>query len=87
MIRSHLKRFFSFKMSNLQKTTKKTGLKVDMEQSTLIFGQDFTSHMAEVDFSDESGWGNPVIKPMESFTMHPACSAIHYSLSCFEGFN
>ena len=87
MLTKQLQRFFSFNCKNLHKITKKSGLKIDMEQSNLLFGQDFTSHMAEVDYNDIGGWSDPIIKPLEPFQMHPGCSTIHYSLSCFEGSN
>lgn len=85
MLRTSFKRFFSFRTHHMQKEIKKTGLTIDMETSNLVFGQDFTSHMAEVDFCQQKGWSIPIIKPMENLQFHPACSGIHYALTCFEG--
>lgn len=85
MLRTQLKKYFSFTCNNLKKEVKKTGLVVDMESSTLVFGQDFSSHMAEVNYCDQIGWSDPIIKPMENLQLHPACQGIHYALSCFEG--
>lgn len=31
------------------------------------------------------GWGRPRIQPFQNLTLHPACSALHYSLQLFEG--
>ena len=52
---------------------------------TLGFGQIFTDHIFEMDYSKEQGWHNPTIKPLEDLQMHPAISVIHYGQSIFEG--
>ena len=31
------------------------------------------------------GWGRPAIHPFADFSIHPAASALHIGLSCFEG--
>jgi branched-chain amino acid aminotransferase len=85
MLTKSLRRFFSFTCENMRVLKKETGLKIDMGNSNLVFGQDFTIHMAEVDYCEKAGWSSPVIKPLENLSVHPGCSAIHYSLSCFEG--
>jgi len=51
----------------------------------LGFGQIFTDHVFEIDYSKELGWHNPTIRPLESMQMHPATSFIHYGQSIFEG--
>lgn len=51
----------------------------------LGFGQIFTDHIFEMDYSKEKGWHNAVIKPTDTLQMHPATSFIHYGQSIFEG--
>lgn len=52
--------------------------------NNLPFGRTFSDHMYVVDY-DNGAWGTPHIMPFESMTMHPACSALHYGQSIFEG--
>jgi branched-chain amino acid aminotransferase len=52
---------------------------------TLGFGQIFTDHIFEMDYSKDKGWHNPVIKPIDDLQLHPAVSVIHYGQSIFEG--
>lgn len=51
----------------------------------LGFGQIFTDHIFEMDYTKEKGWHNAVIKPTDTLQMHPATSFIHYGQSIFEG--
>jgi branched-chain amino acid aminotransferase len=51
----------------------------------LGFGQIFTDHIFEMDYTKEKGWHNSTIKPLENLQMHPAMSVIHYGQSIFEG--
>jgi len=51
----------------------------------LGFGQIFTDHIFEMDYTKDKGWHNPTIKPLENLQMHPAMSVIHYGQSIFEG--
>ena len=46
----------------------------------LLFGKTFTDHMLMVEWNREKGWGQPRIQPFQNLTLHPACSALHYSL-------
>lgn len=50
----------------------------------MIFGKNFTDHMFVADFVDGE-WKNAEIKPYQPITISPACSAIHYGQSIFEG--
>ncbi|KNC65062.1 hypothetical protein SARC_18284, partial [Sphaeroforma arctica JP610] len=59
--------------------------KTKPENSTLLFGQTFTDHMLEADWSQEKGWATPVIKPYGDMAMDPACTVFHYAMCCFEG--
>src|SRR5690606_35373560 len=52
---------------------------------TLGFGMVFTDHMFEMDYDVKNGWHNPVIKPVEKISLHPATMFIHYGQCIFEG--
>lgn len=51
----------------------------------LGFGQYFTDHMFEMDYSKEKGWHNASIKPFSNIYLSPATSFIHYGQTIFEG--
>ena len=52
---------------------------------SLGFGQIFTDHVFEMDYSKDKGWHSPKIIPLEMLEMHPATSFIHYGQTIFEG--
>uniref|UniRef100_A0A2P2ID95 branched-chain-amino-acid transaminase n=2 Tax=Hirondellea gigas TaxID=1518452 RepID=A0A2P2ID95_9CRUS len=62
-----------------------TTLKEKLPNKDLKFGATFTDHMLEIDWDSKNGWHAPKISPYHNFEMNPACSALHYSLQCFEG--
>lgn len=49
------------------------------------FGLIFTDHMFEMDYNLKNGWHNPVIKPVENMSLHPATMFFHYGQAVFEG--
>jgi branched-chain amino acid aminotransferase len=51
----------------------------------LGFGVIFTDHVFEMDYNPEQGWHNPVIKPLEDLSIHPATMFVHYGQAVFEG--
>jgi branched-chain amino acid aminotransferase len=51
----------------------------------LVFGTTFSDHMLIADWTEQSGWDAPKIVPFGNFAMHPATSALHYAIQCFEG--
>lgn len=51
----------------------------------LGFGNIFTDHEFEMDYTVNRGWHNPVIKPLSDIQMHPATMFIHYGQAIFEG--
>jgi len=51
----------------------------------LKFGQTFSDHMLEIDWTNNGGWGEPKISPFRYFNFHPAVSSLHYGLQAFEG--
>ena len=55
---------------------------VDFEN--LVFGRQFSDHMFVADYVDGS-WQDPRIVPFGTMTLHPACMALHYGQSVFEG--
>lgn len=67
---------------NIQKTTKSQLPGVDFEN--LPFGKLFSDHMFVMDYIDGQ-WQQPSIQPFQNMTLHPACSALHYGQSIFEG--
>ena len=54
-------------------------------QDNLGFGNIFTDHVFEMDYSENKGWHNPAIKPLSDLQMHPATMFIHYGQAIFEG--
>jgi branched-chain amino acid aminotransferase len=69
------------KVSYLLKNRKE---KVQLPEN-LGFGQIFTDHIFEMDYSSQRGWYNPTIKPLENLSIHPATMFIHYGQAVFEG--
>ena len=51
----------------------------------LGFGNIFTDHIFEMNYSQNKGWYDPTIKPLEDIPMHPGTMFIHYGQSIFEG--
>ena len=67
------------------KITKATESKlksISLEQMT--FGKNFSDHMLVADYIDGK-WQKAEIMPYQPITISPACSAIHYGQSIFEG--
>uniref|UniRef100_A0A287BE09 Branched-chain-amino-acid aminotransferase n=1 Tax=Sus scrofa TaxID=9823 RepID=A0A287BE09_PIG len=65
--------------------TPATVLKEKPDPDTLVFGTVFTDHMLTVEWSSESGWEKPHIKPLQNLSLHPGSSAFHYAVELFEG--
>ncbi|XP_023204763.1 branched-chain-amino-acid aminotransferase, cytosolic-like isoform X1 [Xiphophorus maculatus] len=55
------------------------------DPSTLMFGKQFSDHMLTISWSEKDGWDAPQIKPFQNLSLHPATSALHYSIELFEG--
>ncbi len=53
--------------------------------SELGFGQVFTDHMFNMDYTQESAWHNPRIEPYGPIIMDPATMVLHYGQAVFEG--
>lgn len=50
------------------------------------FGQHFTDHMVVIEWEQDRGWYDGVLRPYAPFSMDPATAVIHYAQSIFEGF-
>ncbi|XP_048374271.1 branched-chain-amino-acid aminotransferase, mitochondrial [Sphaerodactylus townsendi] len=74
----------SFKASDLQ-TELTSRPKPKPDSGSLVFGKNFTDHMLTVEWSQENGWREPQVRPFQNLVMHPASSALHYSVQLFEG--
>lgn len=71
--------FFSQAADLQLEMTQKPRKKPDPNE-TLVFGKTFTDHMLMVEWTEQAGWSRPRIQPFQNLTLHPACSALHYSL-------
>ncbi|XP_010613563.1 branched-chain-amino-acid aminotransferase, cytosolic [Fukomys damarensis] len=74
----------TFKAKDLR-ITPATIFKAKPDPNNLVFGTVFTDHMLVVEWSSEFGWEQPHIKPFQNLSLHPASSALHYSVELFEG--
>jgi len=51
----------------------------------LVFGKSFSDHMLEIEWDASTGWDLPRIVPFHDLQIHPAASALHYAIQCFDG--
>ncbi|XP_028914582.1 branched-chain-amino-acid aminotransferase, cytosolic isoform X1 [Ornithorhynchus anatinus] len=65
--------------------TPATVLKEKPDPESLVFGTVFTDHMLTIEWSSDSGWEKPHIRPLENLSLHPGSSALHYAVELFEG--
>ncbi|XP_047385217.1 branched-chain-amino-acid aminotransferase, mitochondrial isoform X2 [Sciurus carolinensis] len=75
----------NFKAADLQLQMTQEPQKKPSPSDPLVFGKTFTDHMLMVEWDRKKGWGWPRIQPFQNLILHPACSALHYSLQLFEG--
>lgn len=75
----------TFRASDLQVKLCKAPQKKPDPKEPLTFGKQFTDHMLIVEWNHQDGWGAPCIQPFRHLVLHPACSALHYSIQLFEG--
>ena len=71
--------------SNLLRIEHTTTPKTKSPYNQLQFGKEFSDHLLEIDWSNDYGWHDPLIKPYGAFEMDPAASCLHYALEAFEG--
>ena len=55
------------------------------DDSKLGFGQLFSDHMFNMDYTPEQGWHNARIEPYAPIMMDPATMVLHYGQAIFEG--
>lgn len=56
----------------------------DVDFNNIVFGNQFSDHMFTADYKNGE-WSNLKITPYEPISLSPACAAIHYGQSVFEG--
>lgn len=67
---------------NISKSSTSNVHKVDF--NNIPFGKVFSDHMFTADYKDGQ-WKDFRITPIQSLILHPACLALHYGQSIFEG--
>jgi branched-chain amino acid aminotransferase len=55
------------------------------KDSDLVFGRNFTDHMAIVDYEADRGWFDPRVVPYGPLTLDPAAAVLHYGQELFDG--
>lgn len=55
------------------------------DDSKLAFGEVFTDHMLNIDYTRERGWHNARIGPYAPISMAPSTMVLHYGQAVFEG--
>ena len=56
-----------------------------VDESTLVFGKQFTDRMFVMEYDSGTGWHSPRIQPYGPFSLDPAAMVLHYSQEIFEG--
>ncbi len=54
-------------------------------EENLVFGVAFTDHMFTMDYTEDIGWHDPVIKPYGPIELMPSSMVLHYAQEVFEG--
>lgn len=57
----------------------------NIDESTLVFGKQFTNRMFVMEYDTGKGWHSARIQPYGPFSMDPAAMVLHYSQEIFEG--
>jgi len=60
-------------------------LKAKPDENSLGFGQHMADHMFVMQYDENIGWHDAVIKPYENFSLDPAAMVLHYGQEIFEG--
>lgn len=55
------------------------------DESSLVFGKQFTDRMFVMEYDTGKGWHSARIQPYAPFSMDPAAMVLHYSQEIFEG--
>jgi branched-chain amino acid aminotransferase len=67
------------------KVTRAAQFKAKPDETKLGFGQIFTDHMFNLDYSPDQGWHNPRVEPYGPIAMPPSAMVLHYGQAIFEG--
>eukprot|EP01083_Nonionella_stella_P064181 167054_1 len=70
---------------NLLTIQQTSNTKTKSPYNKLAFGKEFTDHLLDIDWTNDYGWKDPIIKPYAPFLIDPAASSLHYALQAFEG--
>lgn len=73
-----------FKFSNLEFTENQNPKTPSFTPENLAFGKQNTNYMLKIEFHKHK-WSKPQIVPFQNFSLDPFNTAIHYSLTCYEG--
>ncbi|WP_113921835.1 branched-chain amino acid aminotransferase [Alkalibaculum bacchi] len=65
--------------------TRTNSPKVKPDESSLVFGHEFTDHMFVMDYKEGQGWYDPRIVPYGPLTLDPSTMVFHYGQETFEG--
>ena len=57
----------------------------EAKMAKMLFGKDFSDHMAHATWTADQGWHNRAIEPHGSLTLEPAAAVLHYGQEVFEG--
>ena len=49
------------------------------------FGKYFSDHMVTIEWSEDRGWHDAQVGPLQPLSLHPAASVLHYAQEIFEG--
>lgn len=71
--------------ASLLKTTLKAEPGVLPPSSELVFGKTMSDHMLVCQWTEDSGFGIPEIKPYGPLSIDPASTVLHYAPTLFEG--
>lgn len=59
--------------------------KAKLPDAEIGFGKTFTDHMLLIDYAAGQGWHGARVVPYAPLAMDPACAALHYGQTMFEG--
>lgn len=67
------------------KITKNPNPSKPLPNDKLVFGQTFTDHMLQIEWTQEKGWASPEIRPYGPLVLDPSAAVFHYGFEAFEG--
>ncbi|MDT8440095.1 MAG: branched-chain amino acid aminotransferase [Desulfuromonadales bacterium] len=56
-----------------------------VDESSLVFGRQFTDRMFVMDYQTGQGWHDARVQPYQPFVLDPAAMVLHYAQEIFEG--